>query len=356
MKHRFLISVLAAATAIGVPTIAFAQDGGAAAQPAIIFAPKTETPPAPSGPSVMPDGTPVIFGPINRAPVIAVPPPVPDVIRKPAPPRTVISCNNLATYETSLASLHANGVSAKRVDKGLLDTALASYRKHVCGTSATGTGSIVVVDFARKSSEPRLWMIDLATGKGMDEPVLVTHGIGSDSNDDGVLDRFSNINMSLASSPGAVRGAEVYFGKNGRSLRLDGLDVTNSEIRRRDIVVHSVSARTRTYFRADYVANRGGNIGTSEGCFVVEPELRDWLIDSLAGGGFLYAGASGERGAQMIAALTAPPAPAKLPDGTQIIFAPLSGPGAVNPILLTPVDQPPGAAAAPTTPSATNAP
>lgn len=293
MNCRFYIAV----AAFGLSSAGHAQDVGApVVVPAAVVAP-APTPPD-SAPSQLP-------GPVAY---------VPELPRIPAPPRTIISCERLPNVETVLSDAYASGASDQRLDRTLLNTALVSYRQHNCTASTYGPSAIVVVDFAKKSSEPRLWLVDLITGKGIDDPVLVTHGAGSDPDDDGMVNWFANIKDSLTSSIGAVRGAEVYSGKNGRSLRLDGLDPTNSEIRRRDIVVHSVNAKKRTYFRANYIAERNGVVGMSEGCFVVVPERRDWLIDSLSNGGFLYAGASGERGAAMIAAaLPRPPTPVVVP-------------------------------------------
>lgn len=302
MNCRFGIAMLAMALSCA----SYAQDVSAPAgiAPAETSPPGTVLDEAPVAASakayVVPDAA-------QTAPL--PPPPAPPLVRIPAPPRTIISCESLGFYEAGLSALYIGEAPGQRLDRALLETALASYRKHNCANSTYGPSAIVVVDFAKKSNEPRLWLVDMFTGKGIDDPVLVTHGVGSDPNDDGMIDWFGNIKDSLTSSMGAVRGAEVYSGKNGRSLRLDGLDPTNSEIRRRDIVVHSVGVKKRTYFNAAYVADRNGIVGMSEGCFVVIPELRDWLIDSLSNGGFLYAGASGERGAALVAAAMAPPPP-----------------------------------------------
>jgi L,D-transpeptidase catalytic domain len=182
------------------------------------------------------------------------------------------------------------------LDEGLLKAALDSYALHNCGPgSGSGPAVFVVIDFAKPSTQPRLHRIDIATGDGIDAAVLVAHGIGSDPDDDGIAQNFGNWQDSLMSSLGAARGAEVYTGNNGRSLRLDGLDATNSSMRSRDIVAHSYNPDARRYFNASFRAARSGRPGMSEGCFVVEPHLRDWLFDLLADGGFLYAGLSGER-------------------------------------------------------------
>lgn len=180
---------------------------------------------------------------------------------------------------------------APRLDRALLGEALASYEKHVC-LRGTGTGPslIVVVDYARRSSEPRLYVLDLENGQGIDSPVVVAHGIGSDPDDDGFADAFGDVQDSWMSSLGAARGGELYRGRNGLSLRLDGLDPSNASMRQRDIVVHSYAPERRRYFNYSLLAARGGKPGSSEGCLVVEPHRRDWLYDRLRDGGFLYAG------------------------------------------------------------------
>jgi L,D-transpeptidase catalytic domain len=182
------------------------------------------------------------------------------------------------------------------LDGKLLKAALDSYARHVCGYgNGSGPAQFVIVDFAKPSTEPRLFRIDLKTGDGIDKALLVAHGAGSDPDDDGIAQSFGNGQDSLMSSLGAARGAEIYTGINGRSLRLDGLDLSNNAMRSRDIVVHSYQAEARRYFSASLRSTRNGRPGRSEGCFVVEPFARDWLFDQLADGGFLYAGLGGER-------------------------------------------------------------
>ena len=129
--------------------------------------------------------------------------------------------------------------------------------------------------------------------------MAVAHGVGSDRDDDGIAERFSNVYNSLASSLGAARGGELYTGINGLSLRLDGLDPSNSSMRMRDIVAHSYQPERRRYFNASLIAVRGGKPGMSEGCFVIAPHLREWLFGILRDGGFLFAGLGGDRAKEM---------------------------------------------------------
>ena len=95
------------------------------------------------------------------------------------PIRPTLACAALPQTQAILAV----PPSPHRLDQKLVNQALAAYAKHNCSYGRTsGPALIVVVDFAKKSSEPRLYRIDLRTGQGIDSPIRVAHGIGSDPN------------------------------------------------------------------------------------------------------------------------------------------------------------------------------
>ena len=258
---------------------------------------------AQEGPTVSPPATvPIIFSPGTGGGAIGL---------SSVPFRPMFSCDGLSSARATIAAFYpAKAVQPAlaavqsatdrsrpqhRIDQKLLGEALGSYAKHHCSYGRTaGPAIIIVVDFAKRSDEPRMYRIDLRDGRGIDEPILVAHGIGSDPNDDGIADAFSDVKDSLMSSLGPARGSEIYVGINGRSLRLDGLEAANMSMRARDIVVHSYSPTTMRYFNGELLIARGGRPGTSEGCFVVEPYKRDLVMQTLVDGGFLYAGYSGE--------------------------------------------------------------
>lgn len=258
----------------------------------------------------------IVFAPGNGTgePVMSRPAPGPMPVSN-----AILSCADFASARERLDRLYrpfgvpvalpelAEGVEMplpppNRLDKKLFETALDSYSRNICRKSqgrGFGPSQIVVIDFAKPSLQPRLYAVDLVSGQGLDTPVAVAHGIGSDRDDDGIAEQFSNAYNSLASSLGAARGAELYYGINGLSLRLDGLDHSNYNLRMRDIVAHSYQPERRRYFNASLLQVRGGKPGTSEGCFVVAPHLRDWLFDILRDDGFLYAGLGGDRAKDM---------------------------------------------------------
>jgi hypothetical protein len=137
-----------------------------------------------------------------------------------------------------------------------------------------------IVNFDLHSAKPRLVVFDVISGA--DSSYLCAHGKGSEGKkDDGFADVFSNKKGSNASSLGIYRCAETYQGKNGYSLRLDGLESTNSRARSRKIVVHG----------ADYVseefAKKYKRIGRSEGCPALDHKYSRTVIDQLKQGSFL---------------------------------------------------------------------
>ncbi len=212
------------------------------------------------------------------------------------PPRPEIGCDALALSSRAISYGFYDALLTpkQRLDGKLFATAMEKYRGYYCAFGrSVGPAVIVVVDFAKHSSEPRLYRVDLRTGDGLDSPIRVAHGIGSDPDDDGYATVFSNVYNSLSSSLGAAIGAERYVGINGLSLRLDGLEPSNNQMRYRDIVVHSYQPERRRYFNAEFISNKG-RPGSSEGCFVVEPDKREWILDTLENGGFIYSGYSGE--------------------------------------------------------------
>lgn len=138
---------------------------------------------------------------------------------------------------------------------------------------------ITVVDFNKSSREKRMWIIDLAAKKLLLN-TWVSHGQGSG---DDMATAFSNTEHSHQSSLGFYVTDDVYIGKHGRSLRLNGMDAGfNSNARQRAIVVHA----------ADYVSqasiNQLGRLGRSHGCPAVSPEVCETVINTIKGKNMLY--------------------------------------------------------------------
>lgn len=149
------------------------------------------------------------------------------------------------------------------------------------GKAIPQTDRVGIVDFGLPSSRLRFALVDLVAGKIDMFPV--THGRGSDPQHDGWLKRFSNQPGSLASSRGAYRTSDYYWGANGSSMRLAGLEPDNSNADMRAIVVHGA-----WYADPSLIATQG-KLGRSEGCFVFGEELLPQILYRLGPGRLLFA-------------------------------------------------------------------
>lgn len=98
----------------------------------------------------------------------------------------------------------------------------------------------IMVDYSIPSGANRLFVWDLQNDKLL-YACLVAHGRGHAQDKFGPI-RFSNEEGSYLSSLGRCRIAERYHGSYGLAYRLDGVDSTNSNVRKRCIVLHSHKA------------------------------------------------------------------------------------------------------------------
>ncbi|TFF37298.1 murein L,D-transpeptidase catalytic domain family protein [Mucilaginibacter psychrotolerans] len=156
---------------------------------------------------------------------------------------------------------------------------------------------ITVVDFNKSSREKRMWIIDVVK-KSLLLNTWVAHGQGS-GND--MATAFSNNNESHQSSLGFYLTQDVYIGKHGRSLRLDGLDAgVNNAALARGIVIHA----------ADYVCqntiNQIGRLGRSFGCPAVSPAVSDLVINTIKGRSMLFINGSSSNYTSKLLDPTAP--------------------------------------------------
>ena len=138
---------------------------------------------------------------------------------------------------------------------------------------------LTVIDYTKPSTEKRLWVVDLENQKILHSS-LVAHGKYSGENH---TTSVSNKMGSLQTSVGLFLTEETYFGRDGYSLRLQGLEPGFNELaRRRTIVLHG----------APYVSNQfakvAGRIGRSWGCPAVEKPLAQPIINTIKNGTLIF--------------------------------------------------------------------
>lgn len=143
-----------------------------------------------------------------------------------------------------------------------------------------GFRHLAVIDYSKPSTEPRLWVFDVTQRRLLFEE-LVAHGRNTGEK---LATRFSNIEGSKMSSLGLFQTLETYYGSNGYSLRLKGLDTGfNDNALARAIVMHGAP------YVSEAIAERLGRLGRSWGCPAVRPEVARTVIDTLKGGALLFA-------------------------------------------------------------------
>lgn len=189
------------------------------------------------------------------------------------PPATPKAEPEVATSEL-LARL------APRANPEVLALALAAMHCAKGSGVAMDADRLAVIDYSRPSLEPRLWVFDLS-GPHLVFEELVAHGQGSGDN---LPTRFSNAGGSHASSLGLFVTGDTYLGRNGYSMRMEGLEPgVNDRARERAIVMHGAP-----YVDAIF-GERQGRIGRSWGCPAVREAVARQMIDVLKGGQFLFA-------------------------------------------------------------------
>ena len=174
------------------------------------------------------------------------------------------------------------GSIAPMVDPRLVNRALeALFRHH---SAIWSRDVIAIADFGLPSSTPRFFLADIL--KGTTTSLLVAHGSGSDPDHSGMLQGFSDVVGSNATSEGAYLAGEPYEGIHGPSRRLIGLDATNAHAEERAIVIHSA-----WYANPDMLAKQG-KLGRSDGCFAFGEQDIAQVLARLGRGRLLYAGRS----------------------------------------------------------------
>jgi hypothetical protein len=192
----------------------------------------------------------------------------------PAAPLAVPAVTKTVSAASTAAFHDARGLSPQALSAAL-DAVSQARARGISGRDDL----LTVIDYSLPSTQPRLWVLDLAHGEVLFHE-LVAHGAGTGDN---YATRFSNNMDSRQTSLGLFLTEGTYEGGNGYSLRLRGLDKgVNDRAEARSIVMHG----------AWYVSNdqiqRQGRLGRSWGCPALSQDIAPRVIDTIKGGSFIY--------------------------------------------------------------------
>jgi hypothetical protein len=181
----------------------------------------------------------------------------------------VIKTNPKNNEETIYNSLNSNQFALPKLES--FTEALKGF--YILKEKGLVTKNILtLIDFSMSSNSKRLWVIDLTTNTILYNS-LVAHGRNTGNE---FATSFSNSAQSFKSSLGFYATGEIYSGKHGKSLKLDGLEKgINSNARERAVVIHG----------AEYVSNsfiqNNKRLGRSLGCPALPLELTDKIIQTI---------------------------------------------------------------------------
>lgn len=163
---------------------------------------------------------------------------------------------------------------ARNLDSDVLELAVSGYRKAYKEGHAKKP-YLVVIDYSEPSYKKRMWIFDLHKNELLYN-LHVTHGVNTGK----VHSRkFSNRNGSLQTSLGLFVTENTYDGRNGYSLRLEGLDHgINHNAKRRGIVMHGADYASEDFLK------RNGKLGRSWGCPAIGDEVNAEVIELLEHG------------------------------------------------------------------------
>ena len=138
---------------------------------------------------------------------------------------------------------------------------------------------LTIVDFSLPSTEKRMFVLDL------DKKTILLQSYVAHGKNTGDLyaKSFSNKSNSNKSSVGLFLTEGSYNGRNGYSLRLNGLEKgVNDNAKKRNIVVHGADYANPKFIETS------GRLGRSLGCFAVPESVNAEIINTLKGKSILY--------------------------------------------------------------------
>ena len=165
------------------------------------------------------------------------------------------------------------------LSKRAFEFAYKGYQRLLKSQKLANPSILTICDLSQSSNKKRLYILDLEQNKVL-MTSYVAHGRGSGGE---YASRFSNYNRSHQTSLGFYITSSTYYGENGHSLRLKGLEPGfNDRAARRSIVIHGAA-----YIGDDYLVSNKF-MGRSYGCPAVPHDVCEEIIDLMKDGTCLF--------------------------------------------------------------------
>jgi hypothetical protein len=166
-----------------------------------------------------------------------------------------------------------------QLSKDAYTFAVKGYKNLVAAGVITKPDILSIIDFSLPSSEKRLFILDMHTGRLLFN-TYVSHGRNSGIEQ---ATKFSNDMNSFQSSLGFYVTGKSYKGEHGFSLKLAGLEKgINDNALDRGIVIHAAK------YVNEKMARKRGYIGRSLGCPAIPVSLHRPIIQKIKDGSCLF--------------------------------------------------------------------
>ena len=157
--------------------------------------------------------------------------------------------------------------------------AYKGYRNLIKKEKLADTSILTICDLSQSSNKKRLYILDLDNNKVLLN-TYVAHGRGSGTE---YALRFSNKAKSHQSSLGFYLTGSTYYGQNGLSLSMKGLEPGFNDLAaRRNIVIHGAA------YIGDQFLGLNRCMGRSYGCPAVPENECSTIINLIKGGSCLF--------------------------------------------------------------------
>ncbi|MBU0744613.1 MAG: murein L,D-transpeptidase catalytic domain family protein [Gammaproteobacteria bacterium] len=190
--------------------------------------------------------------------------------------------NNVLAAKATVLDIKAKNISTKTTNlkPSVVKLAMRAFYNSKRLGVRTKKPIITVIDYSLPSTKERLWVVDIEQEKILYSS-MVAHGKYSGENH---TTSFSNRVGSLQTSIGLFLTEGTYFGQDGYSLYMQGLEKGfNDNAKVRTIVFHGAPYVSKQF------ANAAGRIGRSWGCPAVEKHLAKPIINTIKDGTLIFA-------------------------------------------------------------------
>ncbi len=180
----------------------------------------------------------------------------------------MVGSGDWLTSQTRMITSQADSLSPEAIKLGLL-----AY-KNARAKGLDDKQMLTIIDYSKSSGDRRMVVVDMKKQK-----VLFNTWVAHGSRSGGAMaTSFSNDRQSLKSSLGVFVTSDIYSGKHGESLRVEGLEPgINDNAYKRNVVFHSA------WYASGSVAKSRGMLGRSWGCMAVGEDTIKPLIDTIKG-------------------------------------------------------------------------